>query len=100
MKYPKAFLSLAAALLLGGLSSAAPMAHNHVRQAARLSASASDRSVVVLMIPLGDAPLCAAGFQMPDCAFLSNEPQLWMEITEVNGVVISEKIVVGPSINQ
>jgi len=96
MKYSKAFLTMTAALFFGGLSYAAPLAHNNVRQTARVPAIAFDTSTVVLMIPLGDAPLCAAGFLMPDCALLPYEPQNWLEITEVNGVVVSERIVVGP----
>lgn len=101
MKHFKAILTLTAALLFsGGFSWAAPMAHNNIAPRVRVSAAISGSSVVVLMIPLGDAPLCAVGIQMPGCVLDPYEPQYWMEIVEVNGVVLSEKIVVGTPANQ
>jgi hypothetical protein len=91
---------MSAALLFGEFAFAAPPAHTNIEPPMRISASASTSSVVVLMIPLGDAALCAAGFQMPDCALDPYEPQYWMEIVEVNGVVVSEKIIIGTPANQ
>ena len=99
MKHLKAILTLTAALLFGGISYAAPMAHNNIAPL-RISARASTSSVIVLMIPLGDQAVCAAGVQMPGCALDPYEPQYWLEIVEVNGVVVSEKIVVGSRLSR
>lgn len=100
MKHFKAILILSATLLFGAISNAAPLAHNNIAPPLRISATASGSSIVVLMIPLGDAALCAAGIQMPGCALDPYEPQYWMEIVEVNGVVVSEKIIAGTPANQ
>jgi hypothetical protein len=96
----KAILTLTATLLFGGFCYASPMAHNSIAPPLRISATASTSSVVVLTIPLGDQAVCAAGIQMPDCALDPYEPQYWMEIVEVNGVVVSEKIIAGTPANQ